>query len=74
MIIYDILSILQYQVSTTVVDYILYCILYVFMLALLCFCVATEFSVNKDLYIVHPVQCTRTRRPNFYCTENDLND
>ena len=22
------------------------------MLALLCFCVATEFSVNKDLYIV----------------------
>jgi len=30
---------------------ILYCILFVFMLALLCFCVATEFSVNKDLYI-----------------------
>jgi len=28
----------------------LYCILFVFMLALLCFCVATEFSVNKDLY------------------------
>jgi len=27
------------------------CILFVFMLALLCFCVATEFSVNKDLYI-----------------------
>jgi len=23
------------------------------MLALLCFCVATEFSVNKDLYIAH---------------------
>ena len=30
---------------------ILYCILFVFMFALLCFCVATEFSVNKDLYI-----------------------
>jgi len=30
----------------------LYCILFVFMLALLCFCVATEFSVvNKDLYV-----------------------
>ena len=27
---------------------ILYCILFVFMLALLCFCVATVFSVNKD--------------------------
>jgi len=24
--------------------------LFVFVLALLCFCVATEFSVNKDLY------------------------
>jgi len=29
---------------------ILYCILLVFMLVLCCFCVATEFSVNKDLY------------------------
>ena len=29
---------------------ILYRILFVFMLALLRFCVATEFSVNKDLY------------------------
>ena len=42
---YDILLIFQYQVSTTVMD------LFVFMLVLLCFCVATEFSVNKDLYI-----------------------
>ena len=32
---------------------ILSCILFVFMLALLCFCVATEFSVNKDSYILH---------------------
>ena len=49
-----------YDVFTTVplVNYcdgldrcILYCVLFVFMLALLCFCVATEFSVNKDLYI-----------------------
>jgi len=30
---------------------ILYCILFVFMLVLYCFCVAVEFSVNKDLYI-----------------------
>ena len=28
---------------------ILYCILFVFMFALLCFCVATKLSVNKDL-------------------------
>ena len=57
MIIYDISLILQYQVSTIVMDLIvvfLYCILFVFMLALLCFCVATEFSVNKDLYISLP--------------------
>ena len=27
--------------------------LFVFMLALLCFCVATAFSMNKDLYIIH---------------------
>jgi len=30
---------------------ILYCILFVFMLALLRFCVVAEFSVNKDLYL-----------------------
>jgi len=50
MIIYDILLILQYQVSTTVVDLVVFFALFVFMLALLCFCVATVFSVNKDLY------------------------
>jgi len=32
---------------------ILYCILVVFTFALLCCCVATEFSVNKDLYMRH---------------------
>jgi len=51
MIIYDILLILQYQVSTTVMDLVVVFALFVFMLALLCFCVATVFSVNKDLYI-----------------------
>jgi len=30
---------------------ILCCILFVFVLALLCFCVAIEFLANKDLYI-----------------------
>jgi len=30
---------------------VVFCILFVFMLVLYCFCVATEFSVNKDLYI-----------------------
>jgi len=29
---------------------VVFCILFVFMLVLYCFCVATEFSVNKDLY------------------------
>ena len=32
-----------------------YCIMFVFRLALLCycqFCVATEFSVNKDLFYI----------------------
>jgi len=49
--IYDILLILQYQVLTTVMDLVVVFALFVFMLALLCFCVATVFSVNKDLYI-----------------------
>jgi len=30
---------------------VVFCISFVFMLVLYCFCVATEFSVNKDLYI-----------------------
>jgi len=34
----------------------LYCILFVFMLVLLCFCVAAEFSMNKDLYKVDNVE------------------
>jgi len=32
---------------------VVFCILFVFMLVLYCFCVATEFSVNKDLYATH---------------------
>ena len=36
---------------------ILYCILFVFMLALLCFGVAAEFSVNKDLYKIWRPVC-----------------
>jgi len=50
-ILYDILLIVEYQVSTTVMDLVVVFALFVFMLALLCFCVATVFSVNKDLYI-----------------------
>jgi len=49
MIIYDILLILQYQVSTTVMDLVVVFALFVFILALLCFHIATVFSVNKDL-------------------------
>jgi len=41
MIIYDVLFILQFQVSTTVMDLVAVFALVVFMLALLCFCVAT---------------------------------
>ena len=37
MIIYDIFLILQYQVSTTVMDFVVGFALFVFMLALLCF-------------------------------------
>ena len=56
--VYDILLILQYQVSTTVMDLVVVFALFVFIstfirqnrLALLCFCVATVFSVNKDVY------------------------
>jgi len=29
---------------------VVFCILFIFMLLLYCFCVATEFSANKDLY------------------------
>ena len=36
---------------------VVFCILFVFMLVLYCFCVATEFSANKDLYY------TRTDKP-----------
>ena len=50
MIVYDILLILQYQVSTTVMDLVVVFALFVFMLALLYFCVATVFSVNTYLY------------------------
>ena len=48
--VYDILLILQYQVSTDVMDLVAVFALFVFMLALLCFYVATVFSVNKYLY------------------------
>jgi len=43
-------AILQYQLSTTVMDLVKFFALFVFMLTLLCFCVAAVFSVNKDLY------------------------
>jgi len=52
MIIYDIFLIVQYQVSTTVMDFVVGFALFVFMLELLCFSVATVFLVNKDLYII----------------------
>jgi len=42
-VIYDILFILQYKVSTTVMDLVVVFRLFVFMLVPLCFCVATVF-------------------------------
>ena len=47
---YDIYYAYQYQVSTTVMDLVVVFALFVFMLALLCSCVAAVFTVNKDLY------------------------
>ena len=41
MIMYDILFILQYKVSTTELDLVVVFALFVFMLVLFCFCVAT---------------------------------
>jgi len=37
-------------VSTTVIDLVVVFALFVFMLVLVCFCVSTFFSANKDLY------------------------
>jgi len=54
MIIYHILLILQYHVSTTVMDLVVVFALFVFMLALPCFCLATVFSMNEVLYIDGP--------------------
>jgi len=43
---------MHYVKNDDVMDLIVvFCILFVFMLVLYCFCVATEFSVNKALYI-----------------------
>jgi len=50
MVICDILLILQYQVSTTVMVLVVVFALFVFMLETVCFCVAAVFSANKDLY------------------------
>ena len=52
MIVYDILLILVPSVNYCdgLNRCILYCILFVFKLAVLCFSVATKFWVNKDLY------------------------
>jgi len=46
MMIYDILFILQYKVSTTVMDLIVVFALFVLMLVPLCFCVASVFLVG----------------------------
>jgi len=62
MIIYDIiLLILQYQVSTTVMDLVVVFALFVFMLALLCFCVATVFFPWIKIYIIGHIFCCALR-------------
>jgi len=50
MILLNIMFILQHKMSTTLTDFVVVFALFVFMLVLLCFSVATVFSVNKDLY------------------------
>jgi len=53
LIIYDILFTFQYQVSTTVMDFVAVLpSLYLCLRCCVCFFDATVFSVNKDLYIV----------------------
>jgi len=61
--IYIILFILQYKVSTTVMDLVFVFRLFVFMLVPLCFCVAKRFSVNKDLYSSLRGKCVQCRTP-----------
>jgi len=49
--------------ETVTGTYSVFCILFVFMLVLYCYCVATEFSVNKDLYIFyHTDKILQTRK------------
>jgi len=38
---------------------VVFCILFVFMLVLYCFCVVTESAVNKDLYKKITRKCTK---------------
>jgi len=52
MIIYDILLILQYQVSTTVMDLALFSLCLYICLRCCVFVLLPFFSVNKDLYII----------------------
>ena len=62
MIIYDILLILQYQVSTTVMDLVAVFALFVFMLALLCFflcCYRIFWRIKIYIYIIAKVCCNR---------------
>jgi len=64
-IIYDILLVLQYQVSTAVMGLVFVFALFVLMLALLCFSVATVFPVNKDLHIGLPWSVSDDRHTVF---------
>ena len=64
MIIYDILLILQCQVSTTVMDLIVvFCTVsfFVFMLALLCFCAFSALTLFVGRQEGHPA-CKKTER------------
>ena len=67
LIMYDSLFILQFQVSTTVMDLVAVFALFVFMLMLLCFCVLPFFSVNKDLYNISETIQYRQRNTQIIC-------
>jgi len=53
---------------------VVFCILFVFMLVLYCFCVATEFSVNKDLYkVAHVINQQQTMLTTFQLSKSAAN-
>ena len=78
-IIYDILFTLQCKMSTTVMDWVVVFALFAFMLALLCFCVATVFSgikiyINALLYFTTKCDSKWMRPESKRLSKTEKND